>query len=696
MAEHSSTDFQLYDSWDLARPVITPRAHLYHLKPIGLGTSRTESFTSYLARLANAHCLTLYGLFHHELIPKSGQFLSAIVTTSSSTDFRIGDLSDLTAINGRGQVAQTWVAIIEHLTRQRNLSLLTMLPWQAVLANRLLLRRVRAWCPICLDEQMRKKTIIYEHLTWALASINVCVDHGINLQTKCPHCQRISPPFDLKLSPGYCSDCLGWLGCTRSGTRQAVVVNQYEVWVANQLAQLIATSYGLDSRLTPERLSNFLRICVNQGCDGNASAFYRFLGISERTHRDWRSLRILPDINLLLRVCHRTSIGLVTLLTCDFTNSKVIMRLTRMVGPSDSRRLNERFRNALLTALEEERPPSVSVVAQRLGLKRVSPLYVNHAKLCRTLTAKYWKARSTRAPRPKKRLHLPPSVIKAALQAALDEKPRPCLLAVARRLGYLSSNSLRHQFPGLCRMLVSRSLQAKNALEDALLQPLPPSLVQIAQTLGYAQSGSLSDYYPELCEKIIARREEYRIQQRNQIRSLLESMLLENPPPTMKEAAKRLGYKSFESRKFSLLRYFPDQCAAIKLRFEQHRTLMRQRLAQLINDALRENPPPSLRDVFGRTGYSCAYMSLTFPVQREVIKTRYRKFQKNLAAQRKAETKSRIKQLALQLYRAGIYPAPKEISKACDGRIGMTTGELMAVLREVRLEVGIKFTEWKG
>jgi hypothetical protein len=62
----------------------------------------------------------------------------------------------------------------------------------------------------------------------------------------------------------------------------------------------------------------------------------------------------------------------------------------------------------------------------------------------------------------------------------------------------------------------------------------------------------------------------------------------------------------------------------------------------------------------------------------------------------KAEIRSKIKQLALQLYRSGIYPAPKDISKACDGKIGMTTGELTVVLREVRLEVGIKFTEWKG
>ena len=222
---------------------------------------------------------------------------------------------------------------------------------------------------------------------------------------------------------------------------------------------------------------------------------------------------------------------------------------------------------------------------------------------------------------------------------------------------------------------MSTRLRAKTALEDALLQPVPPTLIDVARNLGYARQTALREYCPELCEKVLARRKEHRTQQLNQIRETLQSMLLDSTAPTMNEAAKRLGYKSFNYSKPVLLRYFPELCAALKDRFEAHRKLKRQRLLRLMEDAINENPPPSLKEVVSRTKYLSGSFSAIFPVQREAIKARYREFQKKLAAERKAIAKSRIKQLALQLYAKGVYPTGAEIMKACNGKVGMTTAE---------------------
>ena len=111
-----------------------------------------------------------------------------------------------------------------------------------------------------------------------------------------------------------------------------------------------------------------------------------------------------------------------------------------------------------------------------------------------------------------------------------------------------------------------------------------------------------------------------------------------------------------------------------------------------VETVLYENSPPSLQEVVSRTGHSDSYISLTFPVQWEAIKARYRQFQKKVAAQRKAEAKSRIKRLALQLYAAGIYPAAAAVTKALNGKVGMTTAELTAVLRELRVQAGNKYS----
>ena len=62
---------------------------------------------------------------------------------------------------------------------------------------------------------------------------------------------------------------------------------------------------------------------------------------------------------------------------------------------------------------------------------------------------------------------------------------------------------------------------------------------------------------------------------------------------------------------------------------------------------------------------------------------------KRLAAQQKAAAKSGIRQIASDLNAAGTYPALREIMKLCNGR-DMTTAKLTLVLREVRLEHGLK------
>jgi AraC-like DNA-binding protein len=277
-----------------------------------------------------------------------------------------------------------------------------------------------------------------------------------------------------------------------------------------------------------------------------------------------------------------------------------------------------------------------------------------------------------------------------ALQNAFKEQPLPSLNEIARRLGYASSLPLKYRFPDLCLLLVSRSFRAKTALENALAEPIPSSLDQIAKSLGYAQESPLRTKYPELCAKVVARRKEFRTQQRDQIRNSLESMLIEDPPLTLNETARRLGYKTFRDSKPLLLRHFPELCEAIKARYHGHRKLKLHRLALHLNDALCEDPPPSLKQVVSRSAYSSSYISVSFPIQREAIKGRYRQFKKRLAAQQKAAAKSRIRQIASDLHAVGTYPAPREIVNICNGTIGMTTAELTMVLREVRLEHGLK------
>lgn len=168
--------------------------------------------------------------------------------------------------------------------------------------------------------------------------------------------------------------------------------------------------------------------------------------------------------------------------------------------------------------------------------------------------------------------------------------------------------------------------------------------------------------------------------------------LLINPAPTLNEVAERLGYKVFKDCKDSLLKYFPELCAAIKSSLEEQQKLARQRLTTFMENAVHEDPPPSLKEVIRRSGYTKSHISMTFPIQREVIKARYREFQRKLATERKAEAKSRINQRVLELKAIGEFPTLMEIALACKANIGLKGTELRAVVREVRQENGIKYS----
>jgi hypothetical protein len=113
---------------DIEDPVsisIPPRSRLYHLPPIGVGTPRVESLTSYVSRLAQAHSVTTGTLVTRDI---SYTIEHGKVPTHLCTDYmaakRAGE-----GVNSLTPTAREWVDALTLLTRRRDLLPLTMLPW---------------------------------------------------------------------------------------------------------------------------------------------------------------------------------------------------------------------------------------------------------------------------------------------------------------------------------------------------------------------------------------------------------------------------------------------------------------------------------------------------------------------------------------------------------------------------------------
>ena len=57
------------ESCSLALPIMPPHSILYSIPPIGIGTGDVECLTSYICRLADAHCVSPTNLFRYQIEP---------------------------------------------------------------------------------------------------------------------------------------------------------------------------------------------------------------------------------------------------------------------------------------------------------------------------------------------------------------------------------------------------------------------------------------------------------------------------------------------------------------------------------------------------------------------------------------------------------------------------------------------------
>lgn len=692
MKARAAENFSGYESWDLALPRVPPRSRLFFLEPIGVGTARCESFTSYIARLASAHCVSVHSLFSRELVPAANR-LGFLQIKSKSESGLYGYRS---VLNGRSRTAQIWIEIIERLTLRRDLRVLTMLPWRNVIPDKCLSRVNLAWCPLCLEEQRNREGPVYEHLLWTLLTVDVCPHHKRKLETVCPHCQNQIPMLTYRSRSGHCSRCLEWLGYPE--TEKAVNLSpqpdefNYHLWIANQMAKLIGAAPGISCVPLKQRVTNFIRNCKHITGE-SINDFARSVGSHEETAYKWLHGEHLPTIGLLQKICYRFDVSFSDVLIED----EIVLR-GRLINqssqpPQDKRptasHKKDEIKRLLLAAFEEDPRPSTQDIAQRLGYKHTTSLSTKYPDLCKRLTARNRQSLRDR--------HRPPSArtqrhdaatLERALQNALEESVPPSLKEIGRSLGYASEIPLR-KFPALCQAIVLRRRQRpslKPALQQALEEKVPRSLCQIAKQFGYPSRGLLRSQFPELCKAITARRSKWQAKQRRIMRIGLEAMLAENPPPSLSQAEIRLGDKYGHYLKY----HYPDLAQAIASRHASYERAQFESLPRELQAILHEMPSSSLRTVAKRLGHTPEYLKKHCPELSHAISQRHAQVKKKLTLEKTQRAKQRVRQLATDLWAEGLHPSAPRVRRAMNGPTGLERSELSAVLRELKRKLGLQ------
>ena len=296
-----------------ASSLITPSfavTHLYSLEPLGIGTGMIESLSSYITRLAGAHCVTPGKLFYglRDLLKNS--------SSNSTHGAPCNRLPFTLSISGCGEVAERVVNTMQVLTGQPNLRLLTLLDWRRALSPRKLIRKTQAWCPYCYEEWRRSGKPLYQPLLWSIEVVTTCDVHRRPLQVCCPHCRKQFHGRQTK--PGYCSRCGAWLGKSwrphtqRSQTSVLTADNPEHL---RQLKALLATT---GDRFYQRALSSDLRTVVMNSRWPNATALSHAAGLMPLCLFSFLDAKCRPQLPQLLAICSAAQISLLELLSQQF------------------------------------------------------------------------------------------------------------------------------------------------------------------------------------------------------------------------------------------------------------------------------------------------------------------------------------------------------------------------------------------
>ena len=208
-----------HDGWHLTIHNLPPRSRLYSLPPIGVGTSYTESLSSYMQRLAQQHRLRPWQFYTHKLVPliKNQEYLLQKDTrkTSIKQTFLTHKTtsSNLSVINGLQSITPVIVLALEQLTRRKDLRFLTLVSWFHLFSSyHSLLKQFCSWCPHCYQVWRDHSEVLYIPLLWLFKDVQFCPVHHIQLENICPYCHQKMLNF---CQPGYCSHCGEWLGKRR-------------------------------------------------------------------------------------------------------------------------------------------------------------------------------------------------------------------------------------------------------------------------------------------------------------------------------------------------------------------------------------------------------------------------------------------------------------------------------------------------
>jgi len=387
-----------FPGWNLAEEEVLPeRSTLYAPAPQGYGTALGESLTSYLARLADAHCVYPGVLLQQMIVP----LVKETGAQNDGEDEHLlfqhdGRRSHL--INVAGKRAFSALHALETLTLRRDLHALTLLTLAELLPLRRVARRTLVWCPLCYEQWQEQEQILYDPLLWVFQEISICTQHYVRLRTHCPHCAQSLSHLAWRSRPGYCAFCAGPLFGRGVGVLEPAAPDTSEFvwqqWVTDTLGEVITRLPEVRNAPKRDRIQKQVNHAVEQLAEGKSATFARLLGLPSNTVKSWCQGQRIPEMEMLLRLCYRLDLSLCDVLFQESETLPISLKdpippalfPSRKCTPIDKERLFHLLEQAAKS--REEPPPSLKEVGRRLGYQSAT-LYKVNRTACHAVSSRY-------------------------------------------------------------------------------------------------------------------------------------------------------------------------------------------------------------------------------------------------------------------------------------------------------------------
>ncbi|WP_318615883.1 TniQ family protein [Sporosarcina sp. YIM B06819] len=349
------------------------RSCLYSIEPIGIGSVEVESLSSYISRLAAAHCITVGDIMTHLIAPELGKkYINNIVSIGGN-----GFYKSSSAINGYGIIAEDFIKVIESLTCRKDILETTFVNCRGLVPFRGLLKSSRYWCPSCFQADLESKQTVYERLSWTLQPFHKCIIHDRLLESTCPFCKSCMYTLERKSIPGYCTKCFYWLGNYRDKQSTGIYCRKINDSMRTFFLEFTNLSFERDC------VSHSLSFYIENNFEGSLTKAADFFGYSKSTLWGWKEGANLAPLKALIDITSKLQLNLSSFISVEKSRMILTDNCINKISPSERTKKNhDKIKDFLGIAITEKKPYSLGEIAKLMECDRklLTQMYPNECR----------------------------------------------------------------------------------------------------------------------------------------------------------------------------------------------------------------------------------------------------------------------------------------------------------------------------